>query len=489
MTNLRKWLLPLCVLASCAAGEGRAQNLYWNPSTASANWDYSTAVWGTAPGGPYNTTWVDGANANLISTVSGGSTATLLDQINASNILFGGQFTINAGTGGPQPGSLSTVSSPLIASSSSAAGQLLSVNTPIFGAASPQFASQAGASVQIALNASNTFSGGMQVGGNTKVSIGNAATGQTGTLAGNVSLGAATSVISFESAQTYSGVVSGTGQLNVSSPSAGSTTLTLTRANTLTGPVTVTDRSTLALANNGGTTAGSITGASRITLAPSATLDVTGHTAGTWALGTAQTLESQGTTASASGRVLGPAAVQGTLVLGNATAPTAILRQQGGNLSLLGGSTYRATINTTTNWSGVTPGVDFSQILGVGGAKLDLTGASAANPIRLDVRGAGTNNFNTSVAGTWTVADFSAGNASGGVVGFSADKFTIDTSNFGHNLDGGAFVLSTDAAGNQLVLSFAPVPEPGWALGLGALGLALGGAARRKFRRAARQPV
>jgi hypothetical protein len=338
------------------------------------------------------------------------------------------------------------------------------------------------------LNADNSFSFLVSVNSNTRLAIGTAdpAVGpvRSGTLVGDVEVTFG-SVLSFQSTQTYTGVVTGfsTSVLEVVSPPAGNTTLTLTRPQSFGGTVQLGDNSTLALLSNGTTTTASIEFASRISLARNATLDVTGHTSSVWTLPPLKTLVTAGTTTTNGGRILGPARIEGTLDLtGEPTTKSGTLRQAGGNLTIAGGATWKPNIKT---WAGTVTGVDFSQVVGVGGAKLDLSAASSANRVTLDVRGESLTGFHALVGSSWPIADFSAGNASGGIVGFSADKFQIDTSSFGQNLAGGSFSLATDANSNVLTLRFTPVPEPAAVLGVAAAGLLLAALARRKACRTA----
>src|SRR5205085_11304131 len=126
----------------------------------------------------------------------------------------------------------------------------------------------------------------------------------------------------------------------------GTTALALTRLeNNFIGSFQVRDNSTLALVNNGTTTSGSIPTASQISLSHNATLDVTGHTSGTWTLLNGQTLVTGGTTPANGGRILGAARIEGTLDLtGEAATGSGALRQQGGNLAIAGGATWRTNI-------------------------------------------------------------------------------------------------------------------------------------------------
>jgi hypothetical protein len=482
-------LAGVLLQALLAAPELRAQDRFWNPASASGNWDTTTPIWGTAAAGPYTSTWANGLGPSL-DAAPGGSTATVTAAVSASGLVFfSGQFTIAAGGGG----SLTFTDSVIVANAGPGGTNNLLINTPILGDPFVQFVNAGGGTAGVYLNANNTFSNGISVNDDTRLAIGTAdpAVGPVrgGTLAGDVSL-SFTSILSFQSTQTYSGLITGftTSLVEVVSPPAGTTTLTLNRLeNNFIGTVQLGDNSTLALANNGTTTSGSVPTASRISLFHNATLDVTGNTSGTWTLLGGQTLVTRGTTPANGGRVLGTARIEGTLDLtGEAATGSGTLRQEGGNLALAGGATWRTNI---TSWTGTTSGASFSQLSGVGGAKLDLSAASSATRIALDVRGQSLTGFDPLLPSSWVIADFSAGNPSGGIVGFSADKFRIDTSSFGQNLGGGSFAVRTDAASNTLVLRFTPVPEPAALLGVAAAGLGLVGLARRTGTRPARRGV
>src|SRR5437868_4048804 len=264
------------LLALLATPGLRAQDRFWDPARTSGNWDTTTAIWGTSAAGPFTSTWVNGASPTL-TAAPGGSTATLTAAVSTTFVFsFSGNFTIAAGGGG----SLTFTDQTFVANTSATGTNNLTINTPILGDPFLQFLSLPGTPAGIYLNANNTFSHEITVHGATRLAIGTAdpAVGpvQGGTLNGDVSIGG-TGVLSFQSTQTYSGFLTGdtTSVVEVVSPPAG-TTLTLNRLeNNFIGVVQLRDHSTLALANNGTTTSGSITGDVRISLAHNATLDVT----------------------------------------------------------------------------------------------------------------------------------------------------------------------------------------------------------------------
>jgi hypothetical protein len=222
-------------------------------------------------------------------------------------------------------------------------------------------------------------------------------------------------------------------------------------------------------------TAANVNTAGRLEVGPGSTFgkSVTVQNGGT--LAGAGTLN--GTTTVQSGGTITPGASPGVLTHANAVA-------------LAGGSTYVWELNS---WSATpTAGTNFDQLRGSSGADLDLSGASSGNRVVLKLTSLdGTNapglipGFDNTVTRSWVIADFSSGNASGGVQGFAADKFTLDTSAFQNSLGSGSYVLSTDPLGNQIILTFSPVPvpEPGSVLLVG--GLAAAGWARLRRKGAA----
>jgi autotransporter-associated beta strand protein len=54
---------------------------------------------------------------------------------------------------------------------------------------------------------------------------------------------------------------------------------------------------------------------------------------------------------------------------------------------------------------------------------------------------------------------FRLATAEGGIAGFRSDEFAVDVRNFGNELSGGVFTVSQ--SGNDLLLRFSPIPEPG----------------------------
>ena len=128
--------------------------------------------------------------------------------------------------------------------------------------------------------------------------------------------------------------------------------------------------------------------------------------------------------------------------------------------------THSGEINQSLGTKGADPGWDWVNITGTltlasttgSKFKVDLTSLTLANTSGVVA------DFNSTLNSSYTIAT-----ASGGILGFSADKFSLSTTNFVNSLNGGSW--SIDAVGNNLNLNFTAVPEPStWALLL--LGLA-----------------
>jgi fibronectin-binding autotransporter adhesin len=136
--------------------------------------------------------------------------------------------------------------------------------------------------------------------------------------------------------------------------------------------------------------------------------------------------------------------------------------------------TYEWEVN---DFTGITAGTAFDQVAITG--SLALTGGSGAyvlNVLSLDagnVTGLAPN-F-SEVARSWTIAS-----TTGGITGFDAANWTIDVTGF-LNPEAGTFTLA-ESAGN-LVLSYAPIPEPSTYAALAGLGM-LGFAVYRRRRNA-----
>ena len=300
-------------------------------------------------------------------------------------------------------------------------------------------------------------------GGNYLIDI-NAGTlevGNASTLAGGTFTAAIQNDATFKynssSAQTISGVISGTGALTKDN----SGNLTLSGANTYSGNTSVSG-GTLALSaadNN-------IANSAAIDVASGATLDVSGITNG-FALASGQTLSGAGTVLGdmtiASGSVLSPGNSPGTLSTGAQTWND--------------GGSYLWEINASDidggGSKGADPGWDWLDITGT----LDLTNLSAGG-FTIDI-----DSLAGAVAGdalgfdTWTKGNpgdvdysFIIATASGGITDFSADKFSFDSSGF---TNGPSWDWQIVLSGSDLVLEAYAVPEPSSTALLGLGGLAL----------------
>lgn len=182
-----------------------------------------------------------------------------------------------------------------------------------------------------------------------------------------------------------------------------------------------------------------------------------------------------GTNAAASVHLAGSEALlaSGAATRTGPTLSTVPARASVGNLALGGGSLLAINVQNAGGAAGT--GYDSVAVQGA----LTLSGYNVAgNQITvglasLDGNGAaGTAaNFDPSQPYVLTLVT-----AAGGIQGFDASAFQVDTSGFQNNLNGGHFFVAQ--SGNNLNLDFAPVPEPatwlGGALLLGGAALTLG---------------
>jgi autotransporter-associated beta strand protein len=240
------------------------------------------------------------------------------------------------------------------------------------------------------------------------------------------------------------GALTGTGGLT----KTGAGTLTLGGANSFEGVTTISEGS-LALG-----AAASITSPGIINNGNFNVSAVVGYS-----LGSGQSI-------SGSGTVTGDMVVAGTLSPGNSPGTLST-----GNLVWATGGDYNWQVLDAAGAAGggydtinITGTLDLSG-LASSGFNINLWSLSSVGP---DVSG-DASNFNNASAYSWTIATTTAG-----ITGFDAADFSISTvanngtAGFSNGLAGGAFTLAQ--SGNNLVLNFAPVPEPGSAL-LGGLGL------------------
>jgi hypothetical protein len=129
-------------------------------------------------------------------------------------------------------------------------------------------------------------------------------------------------------------------------------------------------------------------------------------------------------------------------------------------LTLGSGGHYTFELSNTAAQAGV--GADFLNIVG----QLQIAaGNTAGTRFTIAIVSPNTSGFDSTQAWTFTLAT-----AAGGITGFTPDQFAIDSSGFGYALNGGTFAVSQ--SGNDLLLQFAPVPEPStWAMMLAGTGL------------------
>jgi autotransporter-associated beta strand protein len=233
----------------------------------------------------------------------------------------------------------------------------------------------------------------------------------------------------------------GTGTIDV--VKTGANTQSLAGVNTYTGSTTI-DQGTLAL-----TGAGSLASPT-IVVASGATFDVTGVSAG-YTLGSGQTLGGTGT-------VTGPATIAGSIApnmnaIGTFTLGATTLSGGGG----LDFQLYDATGSAGSAWDLLSTTADLT-VPASGSFTIRLASASSAGGTSGNAI-----NFANSASGSWKMMT-----TAGSLLGFDANRFSVDASAFTNPLGGGIFSVSDSGLdGTGLYLVFTPGNVATWQGGSG----------------------
>jgi autotransporter-associated beta strand protein len=458
--KLKKSPLLFLVSLALSAPAVHAVNRYWE-GNAGATWA-STANWTnsdtTVNVGSVVPLATDDVFIGMTSGGAGGASMSLNTAAVANSITFRQAFTIQSNTGATTTARSITIGAGGITKTSSSGIVTINGNNtnPLTVAlASSSSQTWSNASTTTALNIGTTLLGTNAA---AVISLGAFAGVNANTLTfagdGNFNVGVATAANSAITGSTGSLVKSGAGTLTINS-------------GTTYGGATTISGGKLALAGSG-----TLANTPTIIVGASTTFDVSGLTASSYTLGSAQTVGGSGTILATGKTVV----ANGTLSPGNSPGT---LTQDGGSLQLGVGGDYNWQIHDADGAAGT--GYDTTSL--INGATLDLSLLSAGNTYNInlwslsgispDVSGNAID-FNNSLAYSWTL--FSTGTA---ITGFSTDKFTINTgvfngtSGFSNALGGGTFSVGLSGDNTDLVLKFTAVPEPGAALlgGLGMLGL------------------
>ena len=346
-----------------------------------------------------------------------GSGTLVVDQATAAaaGTTYVEQGTLQIGSGGTS----GVIGSPVAVTVSSGATLAFNRSDNYGGAIGNTIGGAGGVELRsgaLTLTAANAYTGGTLISGGT-LSVGAGST--TGSITGNV-VNNGVLVFNRSNATSLSGVISGTGSVTIS----GGGSVSLNGDNTYSGPTSVT-AGTLFVN-------GAATGSGAVAVASTATL------AGTGTVGGAMTLQA--------GATLAPGLSLGV-----------------GTLSFNGGVTWNTGANydwqlfDATGTAGDIAGWDLAAI----GGGLTIA-ASSSNPFKINLwtlSGTGpfvsgsAANFDPAQNYTWKIAS-----AAGGITGFAADKFVINTSatngtgGFANNFSGGTF--SVAQAGTDLNLVY-----------------------------------
>ncbi|MFM7244750.1 MAG: beta strand repeat-containing protein [Planctomycetaceae bacterium] len=310
----------------------------------------------------------------------------------------------------------------------------VNTTTGNLGLVSPVSLTKAGSGRWI-VSGKNTYTGTTTVSGGV-LQVGNS--GTTGTLGGGPVVNNATLSYKRSDDVTIAAAISGSGGF----VQAGTGVLTFGTSQGYTGRTSI-EAGTLSLGE-----AGSVASSSSVTVSPGATFYVADVAGGAYAVPSSQSLGGGGT-------VVGLVSVAGGATVSPGMSP--------GTLSVTDAVTFGSGGNY--NWqllsaSGTAGAVGAWDLLDAGGA---LTiAATSSDPFRLNLwtlSGTGPDvsgsvaNFSSGQSYSWTIAK-----AAGGITGFAADKFVINTSatngtgGFTNPLGGGTFSIAQ--SGNDLRLVF-----------------------------------